>query len=801
MDTLLQDIRYSLRTLIKNPGFSFVAMIALALGIGANTVVFSVVNTVLLSPLPFNDPDTLARVYEENREYGFLRQSATMPNFLDWREQNTVFQSMGAYVAGAANLTGLGEPERIQFASVTADFFSVLGVEPIHGRAIRPEEIGPGGPKIVVLSSGFWQSHYGGDPNIIGQTISLDGTPYTIVGILPARGRFPGTAQLWRPLNIDFSKFGRRSQWLTVIARLAKGVTFEQAKAEMQQIGQRLAEQYPEPNRGWGVAVESLSDSVVGNIRPALLVLLGAVGFVLLIACTNVANLLLARAATREKEMAIRAALGAARRRLVRQLLTESILLAVAGGAAGLLLAMWAVDALVSLSGTSIPRAKDIGVDGRVLGFSFIISLMTGMIFGLVPAFQASRTNLNETMKEGGRRSRGGSSDRVRSFLVVSQVALSLVLLVGAGLMIKSFNRLQQVSAGFNPEDVLTVRLSLPQGKYQQPASRASFCDQVIERITALPGVESAGAVVNLPLDGTGWSNSFTVEGRPPPTAGEFIAASNNRVSKDYFRAMQIPLARGRSFTERDAAGSPAVAVINETAARRFFADEDPIGKRLQVHDGGPTREIVGIVGDVRHDGLDADIRPMIYMPYVQDPRAMTLNLVVRTSSDPAKLAAVVQGEVRAADKDLPLASVRTMEEIVAGSVSSRRFSMTLLAIFAGVALMLAVVGIYGVMSYLVNQRRHEIGIRMALGARPRDVLRMILGHGLRLSFIGAGLGLASALALTRVLSGLLFGVSATDPLIFAVIPVVLVAAALGACAVPARRATKVDPMVALRYE
>jgi putative ABC transport system permease protein len=799
METLWQDLRYGVRTLLKKPGFTFIAVLAIALGIGANTAIFSVVNGVLLRPLPFKDPDTLARLYEENSEHSFFRQSATYPNFNDWREQNSVFEAMAAYVSGSTNLTGRAEPERIQAAAVTADFFRVLRVDPILGRTIQPDEVKPGGPKVAVLSYRFWQSHYGGDPDITGQALTLDAEAYTIVGVMPREAQWPSTAELWIPVTLDLSQMGRRSQFLGVIARLNQGATWQQATTEMDAIGTRLAEQYPTPNKGWGVAVVPLTDVVVGDVRPALLVLLGAVGFVLLIACTNVANLLLARAASREKEIAIRTALGARRTRLIRQLLTESMLLAIAGGALGLLLALWAVDVLLSLSAGSIPRVQEINIDARVLGFTLLVSLLTGAIFGLVPALQASKTSLNESLKEGGRRSSGSSGHRVHSLLVISEIALSLILLIGAGLMVKSFQRLQQVNPGFNAENVLTARLSLPDVRYPQPINVASFTEQVIDRIAALPGVESAAAIANLPLGGNGWSNSFAIEGRPPLPPGEFIAADNNRITPDYFRTMEIPLIKGRFFSERDGANSPAVIIVSETFARRFFHDEDPMGKRVIVHDGGPPREIVGIVGNVKHEGLDTDIRPMMYVPYAQNPND-TLNLVVR-AGDPKLQVAAVRSAVWEVDKDLPVANIRTMKELLAESVARSKFSMLLLTIFAGAALLLAVVGIYGVMSYSVNQRIHEIGIRMALGARGSDVLKLVVAQGMRLALIGVAIGLAGAFAMTRLMASLLYGVSATDPITFVVISSLLAGVALAACFVPARRATKVDPMIALRYE
>ncbi len=804
MQTLWQDLRYGVRMLVKKPAFTLIAVITLALGIGANTAIFSVVNSVLLRPLAFNEPDRLARLYEENRGHNFFRQSVSAPNFQDWKNQSQFFEHLAAYYNQSANLTGFDEPERVSLAAVSADFFKALKVEPVMGRAFSPEEYKPGGPRLVVLSYSFWQRRFGADTNILGKTLTLEGNSFTIIGVMSREAQWPAAAQFWTPLRLDFATAGRRSQFLSVIGRLKPGVSLSQARAEMGSIAERLAREYPEQNSGWSVAMVPVTELIVGSIRPALLTLLGAVGFVLLIACANVANLLLARNASREREVAIRAAHGASRWRLIRQHLTESALLAVAGAALGLLLAAWATDTLVALS-AGIPRAEEIGIDRRALGFTLAISLLTGLVFGLLPALQISRPNLNESLKEGGRGSSGFSRHRLRSLLVISEVALSLMLLVGAGLMIKSFRQLRAVDPGFDPERVLSMRLSLSRARYTQPAQQAAFCEQLTGRLATMPGVESVAAIAMRPFIDGYWSNSFVIEGRPPLPGGQFIAADNNRATPDYFRAMSIPLRKGRAFTQQDSAQSPPVVIISETMANRFWPNEDPIGQRLTVHDGGPNpRQIVGIVGDIKHDGLEATvIRPAMYMPFAQSP-TQSLTLIVRGAGDVASLTAAGRSRVRELDKDMPIDNVIMLSQLVSDSVAQERFSTLLLSIFAAVALLLALVGIYGVMSYTVEQRAHEIGIRLALGARGPDVLRLVVGHGMRLAGAGVAIGLAAALAMAKLItgfSGLLHGVKATDPATFALISLLLLAVALMACLIPARRAMKVDPMVSLKYE
>ena len=812
MSGLWQDMRYGMRMLMKRRGFTAIAILTLALGIGANTAIFTVVNAVLLRPLPFENAERLVRIGGRDlRKPSELPTTFSPPDFYDWRARNTVFEELAAMDGWSPSLTGAGEPERIQAAKVSANFFSVLKVNPAAGRAFLPEEEKRGNHYVAVLGHALWQRRFGGDLSIVDKQIELSGEKLTVVGIMPRdfqMPRFNGydyvEPELWTPFAPDLNNWSRGGRSVdAAIARLKPGVTVEQAQAEFDSIGQQLQQQYPKSNASAGIKVVSLYEQLVGATRPALFVFVAAVGFVLLIACANVANLLLARSATRGKEIAIRTALGAGRARIVRQLLTESVLLAAIGGALGLLLAMWATDLLLALSAGAIPRFEHAGgLDRRVLLFTLFISTLTGIFFGLAPALQASKPDLNETLKEGGRTSAGAGRGRVRSLLVVSEIALSLVLLVGAGLLIKSFVRLQSVDPGFETQDVLTMTVFLNGKKYPQDEQHPVFFDQVVERARSLPGVEHVGLVSNLPISGN-WDRLPIYPEGQLIDAGEAQDTEEYMVNADYFGALRIPLREGRLFGAEDRADAPRAVVVGESTARRFWPNESAVGKRIKIGDAAnPWLNIVGVVGDVRHYGLDKPTNLQVYLPHAQKP-SQQMTLVVRASgaSADAGLAAAVRGQVWAVDRDQPVYDIKPMEQYVADSIAQRRFSMLLVAIFAVVALVLAVVGIYGVMSYTVSQRTREIGLRMALGAQGRDILKLVVGQGLVLTLAGVGAGVAAAFAVTRAMSSLLFGVSAADPLIFSAVAVLLTSVALFACYLPARRAARVDPMEALRYE
>jgi predicted permease len=809
MKTLLQDLRYGLRMLLKNPGFTLVAVVALALGIGANSAIFSVVNSLLLRPLPFEQPGRLVQVWEANAQRGQLEVPASFPNFADWRDQNHVFEQTVAYSDWSFNLTGTAEPERIRGAVVSPTFFSTLGIKPILGRTLLPDEDQPGKDLSVVISQSLWRRRFNSDPNVVGKTVDLNGKSFTVVGVLARTADLPGLSddtELWAPVSHGFGFTNRRGHYLNVIARLKPGVSEAQAQADMNQIAAALSRQYPEANADRGVRIVPLQEQVVGDVRPALLVLLGAVVFVLLIASTNVANMLLARASARQKEIAIRTALGAGRWRLVRQLLTESLLLSLVGGTIGLLLALWGVDLLVAFGPADLPRVKEVAMDGRVFAFTFAVSLVTGLVFGLVPALQSSRPELNETLKEGGRSATGGAGRRrVRSLLVVTEIALSLVLLIGAGLLLRSFFRLRAVNPGFNPQNVLTMQLDLNGPNYKGGAPLTAFHDQLLDRVKTLPGVEAVatGSAVPVAPDAGFWRLSFAIEGQAPDPANRPVAFYNG-VSPDYFRTMQIPVLRGRVFDEHDVKKSQGVVIVNETLARKYFPGADPIGQRITLSDENPKEEdwaaVVGVVKDTKPRELSGEPVAEMYMPYAQQPEP-NMALMIRTAGRPDAVAAAVRREVLALDRDQPVYSVRPLPAVMSEAVATPRFRTSLLGVFAALALVLAVVGIYGVMSYAVTQRTHEFGIRMALGAQASDVLKLVVGYGMALALAGVLTGLVASFAVTRVMSGLLYGVTPTDPLTFACISLLLVAVALLACLVPARRAAKVDPMVALRYE
>jgi len=803
---LWQDCRYGMRMLLRNPGFTIVAVLALALGIGANSAIFSVVNTILLRPLPYKNPGALVMIWEEATHLGFPRNTPPPANFIDWREQSRVFEAMAAMAERSFNLTGVGEPERLDGRRVSANLFSLLGVDAQLGRGFLPEEDQPG-TRVVVLSYGLWQRHFGSDPGIIGRPLTLSGESYTVVGVMPRSFQFPTRGdQLWVPIAFPAEEAKQRgNHYLEVVARIKPGHSLKQAQAEMDTIAARLARQYPEDNVRIGAVVTPLHEQVVGDIRPALLVLLGAVGFVLLIACANVANLLLARAAVRQKEIALRLALGASRSRLTRQFLAESVLLAALGGGVGLALSLAGINVLKAFIPENISQAQAINIDGKVLLFTVLVSLATGLVFGLAPATQASNFNLNETLKEGGRDSGSGSrGNRLRSLLVISEVAVSFILLIGAGLLINSFLHLRNLDPGYRADHLLTMKVALPETKYPDKERRAPFYSELIRRVQTLPGVQSVAVASNLPLTYNGDSVPIGIEGRADPPPDQRPDVILRVVSPGYFSTMGIALVQGRDFTEQDKGESLRVVVISEKTARHFWPGEDPIGKRLKpgsTTSDGPWREVIGVVKDVRQNDFVAEPKMQMYMAYPQVGSFAPNALVVRTNVEPLSLGAAVRRTVWEIDKDQPVSDIRSMDEIVSEAVARQRFSMLLLGVFAGLALVLAAVGIYGVMSYSVAQRTREIGIRMALGAKSSDVLKMAVGQGLRLVFAGVVIGLAAALILTRVMASLLFGVSATDPATFATISLVLFSAALLASYIPARRATKVDPMVALRHQ
>ena len=806
METLWKDLRFGVRTLAKSPGFAAVAVLTLALGVGATTAIFSVVNALLLRPLPFKDLDRLVAVWEAVPAQGVERNEISEPNYLDWRAQSSSFEHLAVYSWWSVNVSGVETPERVQGFQVSPNFFDALGARAALGRTFLPEEEQPGKDRVVILSDGYWRSRFAADPAIVGKTLTLNGIGRTVVGVMPKGFDYPTGGEMWSPYRFDPANTSPRyAHFLLGVGRLRAGVTREQAEAELGGVAARLEQQYPETNAGRRVAVRPLLADTVRQYRPMLLLMLAAVGFVLLIACANVANLLLARAASRSREMAIRAALGAGRLRILRQLLTESLMLALAGGGLGVLLAVWGVDLIAALFPSDfvryIPGWGQIGVDRRALLFTLAVSLAAGVLFGLAPALRASRADLNDALKEGGKAG-GAERNRLRSLLVVAEVALSLVLLAGAGLMLRSFVRLLEVKPGFDPERVLVAELILPRARYREDAQAVEFYSRLREGVGGLPGVRSAALTSFIPLAGSNATTGFTVEGQPRPPHGQEPEANYRAVTPGYFSTMRIPLVGGRAFDEGDAAGAERVCVVNEALARKYFPGEDPLGRYVRGEGGTPEaqlKRIVGVVGDVRHN-LDEDPKPEIYFPEAQDA-SRSMVLVARADADPLSLAPAVRAQVQALDRDLPVYNVRTMDQVRAESIFRQRFSVVLLGIFAALALALASVGLYGVISYTVTQRTHEIGVRMALGAQGGDVLRMVVRQGMAHVAVGVGAGLAGSLLLTRVMAGLLYGVSATDPATFAGVSLLLAAVALAACLVPARRAAKVDPIKALRYE
>lgn len=821
MENLLLDIRYSVRTLLKNPGFTVVVIITLALGIGANTALFSIVNGVILRPLPFPEPDRLVAVWEKVPNEKQSRHRVTAANFFDWRDQSQSFEEMAAFGAAALSLTGAGEPEQLRGARVTNGYFRVLGVESVAGRSFVAEESRTGAPSVVIISEGLWQRRFGADPELIGKSITLNDTSYTVIGVMPtglyptwpvATAKFsflPEQQQFWVPIaETAQSRTNRRSHVLGVIGRLKRGVTLEQAQSEMESIAAGLAEQYPQTNAGESVMLNPFVDEMIGNVREALLILFGAVGFVLLIACANVASLLLARLAARRKEVAIRAALGAGRIRLVRQFLTEGLLLSLAGGSIGVALAAFGTDLILKLVPLEIPRLSQTSLDRDVLLFTLMISIVTALVFGLAPAWQATRGDLNRSLREGGRSSSSAEGrQRFRKILVAAQIGLAVTLVIGAGLLIRSFIELQQVSPGFKPDNVLVADITIPSTRYSEIHQVSEFYSRLLERVREIPGVESVSTAYDHPLEAN-WIDTFSIEGRPAPVSGESLSGWMRPVGAGYFRTLGVEILRGREFTDQDDVRHSGAVVINESFAQTHFPDEDPVGKRLILStprgmwgDVVPTTfEIVGIVGNEKFLGVNAASEPAFYVPDKQFPQT-SMQLMVRSKGDPLAIVSSIRDAVWSVDPDQAIARIDTMEALLAAQLAQYRFNMVLMGMFGAAALALASIGVFGLLSYQVAQRTHEFGVRMALGAAPRNVFGLVVRQGIALTIVGLIAGLIASIALTRLLASLLFGVTAIDPLTFAGVGVLLAAVALVACLIPARRATKVDPMVALRYE
>lgn len=809
---MFKDIGYAIRSLLKHRGFTAIAVITLALGIGANTAMFSVINAVLLRQLPYHEPNRLVTIWEESPERGLYELPVSFANFRDWVDQNRSFEQISAYTFTNLNLVGAGEPARLGTVRTSANLFSLIGATPQLGRNFLAEEDKEGAARVVILGHALWQSRFSSDPNIVGKSLTLNNNSYTVVGVMPSSFQFPvgfgymgkvlnDPIDLYVPVAATSAELRRGNYSFFAIGRLRPGVTIDQARADMTTIEKRLEQQYPEGNTGIGISLVPTQEQTVKEIRPALLVLLGAVGFMLLIACANIANLLLARTTSREKEIAIRTALGASRLRILRLLLMEGLVLALAGGFLGLLLAVWGTDALIALAPDNIPRINEVGFDARVFGFTLAVSLIIGIIFGLFPALHAAKPNLNQGLKESSRGSMGSvAGKRTRNVLVTIEVALSLMLLIGAGLMIKSLSRLQQMSLGFNPDNLLTVNLSLSRSSYPEDHQQIAFFQETLDRLQSMPGIQSAAVTTGLPLTLNISGSDFRIEGRPEPEAGLDMIVNTRSVSPGYFKTLGISLIKGRDFSDRDKSDAPKTAIINQELARTYFPNEESLGKRITFDDGESWMSIVGVIGDIRQLGLDSTVKPEVYFPYLQ-VASHEMSLVVRTLPEPLSLTAAVKNQIQLIDKNLPIDETKTMQQLLAESVSGRRFNMLLLTIFAVVALILAMVGIYGVMSYTVAQRTHEIGIRVAIGAQSRDVFGMVIRQGMMLAVIGIVLGLVGAFALTRLMTSMLFGVEPTDTTTFVGIAVLLSVVALAACYIPGRRAAKVNPLVALRYE
>ncbi len=809
MSTFLQDLRYGFRLLLKNPAFTLAAVLCLALGIGINTTIFSAVSAMLIRPFPYHEPEQLVALHETQIKQGTEWNPISAQNYADWRERSRAFEEMSAFQRRSFNFSTEEQPERLAGARVSHTLFSLLGIKPLLGRDFRAEEDAPGRTRVVILGHGLWQRRFASDPNVIGKTLLLDGERYEVVGVMPPRFKFPEFAEIWTPISLDLTQGTRDQRFLDAVARLKPGVTAEQAQAELTSIAQQLEQTYPETNRGMGARVRPLREELVPTgVSVFLLTMLGAVIFVLLIACANVANLLLVRATARQREIAIRTALGAGRMRLIRQLLTESMMIALLGGTLGILMAFWGLDLVIASIPVEIPFWITFGLDWRALVFTFSISVLTGLVFGLAPALRLSKLNLQETLKEGGRGTTDGlRHNRLRTALVVSEIALSLVLLIGATLMIRSFLEMQRVDAGFDPEQVLTMEFRLSGQAYEEDARCTAFIQQVTERVRRLPGVESVGAVNQLPVSDSYSADFFEIEGQPAPL-GEAPETAMHTATPDYLRTMKIPVVEGRAFNEQEMTDASAVVIVNETLAARYWPRGEALGKRLRLGQNpgsNPWLTVVGVAADVKElyriGGVDPKPSFQTYVLYPQAAyRSMTLAVRTR-AGDPAQMSAAIRNEIQAVDKNLPLYNIMTMKEFMRRSVWLPLFYGKMFGTFAVLALFLATVGIYGVMSYSVTQRTHEIGVRMALGAQAGDILRMVVKQGMMLTFAGIAIGIAAGLLVTRVMAGLLFGVSATDPWTFIGVSLLLAAVALFACYIPARRATRVDPMRALHYE
>ena len=820
MHNLVQDLRFGFRTIRKSPGFAIAAVLVLTLGIGANTAIFSVVNAVLLRPLPFSNPEQLVQIWHTPPQKSFpgMQEFAvSAANYLDWKAENHVFQNIAIYTWGSFNLSGKGEPQFVNARKVSADFFPVLEAQPLMGRVFSADEDQPGHDQVVVLSESFWRTQFGADPNIVGKSITLDGAAHTVIGVMRSKFQFPvaadpsNAAKLWAPLAMtDRERAVRGEHHYAVIGRLRQGASLPQAQAEMNTISHRLEQQYPADDNGWGAVVKPLTEELVGDVKTPLLVLLGAVALVLLIACANAANLVLARTVSRQKEIAVRAALGASRARLVRQVISETVVLSLAGGVFGLAIAHFGVKLIVAFLASKLPRVSDIGLDGWVLAFTAGVSLLTGVVAGLLPALRLSKVNVNDALKQGNRTGSDPAANRTRGVLVASEVALSLMLLIGAGLLIRSLWLLHKVDPGLDPHNVLAVDPSIPSSGFPKPEQEIAFYTQVLDRIRTLPGVEAAAAIDSLPLNGGGSNQPVQLEGRPVQAMADQPEVGVRLISPGYLRTMHIPLLRGRDLGEQDNAQAPGAALISNSMAKRLWPNEDPIGKRFTMYFfPEKVREVVGIVGDVKDSGLDVNQpEAMLYVPLGQLAapalaawRSFPLWIVVRTTSEPGNLTSGVTNAIHQFNPALPIVEATTMEDLVGESLSQQRFNMLLLATFAGLALLLAAIGIYSVLAYTVRRRVREIGIRMALGAQTFDVIRLIVSEGMRPTVIGAAIGIAGALALGRVISGLIYGIKPTDFITFSAVTLVLMAVSLVASILPAYRATRIEPLKTLREE